>query len=174
MNGCRIVDRVACSPASREPERVSAEVTARVLNYVLADLKPHLPGGVGIKVTSYPKWTTVQRADEGSQDFHGVQIKTGRDEQGRPIGESSGVTVRNLAPSLPLIPRSARRQIAAKHALDILLGLAYPQAHKDGFRKSTDYGIVTADHPRGVMVSYQLPGTELRIELNPLPEELFD
>jgi hypothetical protein len=154
---------------------MSAEVTARVLNYLFADLKPHLPSEAGIKVTALKKWTAVQRADEGSIDLHGLQHNITRDAEGRPTGgSSSALIVRNLAPSFPLIPRSVRRQIATKHALDILLGLVYPEPSKNGFSKSTDYGIVTSDHPSGVVVSYKLSGSEPRVELKPLPHELFD
>jgi hypothetical protein len=157
---------------------MSADVTARVLNYLVADLRQHLPSGVGIRVTAHTKWTTVQRADDGSEDFHGLQTQVVRDDRGRPTGgQSRGVAVRNLGPSLPLIPRSARRQMAAKHALDILLGLAYPQPQLqgDGFRfsRSTDYGVLTADGPSGVVVSYHRPGSDERVELTPLPQELF-
>jgi hypothetical protein len=154
---------------------MSAEVTARVLKYLFADLSPHLSSGVGVKVTPHRKWTIVQRADVGSEDFHGIQTTVIRDDQGRPVsGEGSGVTVRNLAPSLPLIPRSVRRQIAAKHALDILLGLVHPQPHKDGFSRSVDYGILTEERENGVVLSYQLPGSDTRVELKPLPRELFE
>jgi hypothetical protein len=154
---------------------MSEEVTLRLLNYLIADLAPHLPDGVGFRVTAHKKWTTVQRADEGSQDFFGVQTKIDRDAQGRPIGgHSGGAAVRNLVPSLPLIPRSTRRQIAAKSGLDILLGLAYHQPRKDGLSKGTDFGILTADRQSGVVVSYQLPGSDKRVELKPMPRELFE
>jgi hypothetical protein len=98
-----------------------------------------------------------------------------RDDQRRPVSDvSSGITVRNLAPSIPLIPRSVRRHIAAKNALDILLGLLYPEPTKAGFSEGTDYEILASDNPSSVVVSYQLPGTDLRVELKPLPHELFD
>jgi hypothetical protein len=158
-----------------EASFVSAEVTARVLNYLLADLAPHLPPDVGIKVTPYAKWTTVQRADAGSQDIHGIQTKITRDGDGRPVsGTGRGASVRKLAPSLPFIPRGVRRQIAAKTALGILLDLAYPKSHTDGFSRSTDYSVLTQDTRSGVTVSYQLPGSDARVALKPLPRELFE
>ena len=129
---------------------MSVERTARVLNYLFADLKSQLPPGAGIQLTPHRKWTTVQRADDGSQDLHGIQTMVTRNDQGRPVsGSGSGVTVRDLGPSLRLIPAGARRQLAAKQALDILLELFYPQPHKDGFSKGADYGILTEDRESG-------------------------
>jgi hypothetical protein len=108
-------------------------------------------------------------------DFHGIQYKVERDDQGRPTGGShSGVTVGKLAPSAPWIPRSARRQIAAKSALDTLLEIFYPAPFAPGFHKSTDYRILSEDRPTGVVLSYQLPGSDTRVELRTLPHELFD
>jgi hypothetical protein len=162
-----------------EPRAVSEEVTVRLLNYLLADLKPHLPTDVGIKVTGHAKWTTVQRADGGPQDFYGLQTKIDRDDLGRPIGgHGSGVAIRDLVSSLLLIPRSAPRQIAVKSGLSALLDLAYPQPkpQEDGFSftRSADYGIATSDSPNRVLVSYQVPGSDERIELKRLPRELFE
>jgi hypothetical protein len=98
-----------------------------------------------------------------------------RDHQGRPVGGSgSSVTVRDLGRSSRLIPVGVRRQLAAKRALNILLELFYHQPHKDGFSKGTDYGVLTEDRESGVVVSYVLPGSDSRVELKPLPRELFE
>lgn len=123
---------------------VDTHGTAEAIEAVFEELRRHLPSGAGIKVIARRKWTTVQRADSGSEDVGGTVVQvSGRDEQGRPSSvHSSSVSLRGgLGPPVPFLPRLLRRRLAAQNALETLLGLFYDPDRGDGFHRSINYAV---------------------------------
>lgn len=151
--------------------------TARVLEAVFEQLRPHLAPGAGIKVSPRKKWTIVQRADSGSEDVGGLVVNVSqRDERGRLLStDSSGVSVRGgLGPWMPFLPRSLRRRLAAQNALETLLGLFYEPDQGAGFHRSVNCAVNATASGGGISLSYTMPGTSEAITLRPLPEDLFE
>jgi hypothetical protein len=149
---------------------VSGPRAYRLLTHVLAAIGPHLPPGVHIKLTPHRRWTTLQRADDGSIDVGPLVMTTGY--RGLPAS-SSGIVVRALGAWIPFLPRGLRRRLAAQNAAETLLDLAY-QGHDTRSGQVPDMGVRAVTRANGVTVSYTPPDhPDERIDLDPIPFELL-
>jgi hypothetical protein len=152
------------------PGMISGARAYRLLTYVLAEIEPHLPTGVHIKVTPDDRWTTLQRADDGSIDLGPLVM--GSDDRGLPKA-SSGIGVRALGPLIPFLPRKLQTRLAARHAVETLLDLAYQDldSHSD---RVPDMSVHAATTATGVAVSYIPPDRpNERVELESIPFDLL-
>lgn len=145
---------------------VSGVRAYRLLTHVLAEIEPHLPTGVHIKITPHRRWTTLQRSDDGSINVGPLVMST--DEHGLPKS-SRGIGVRGLGAWIPFLPGDLRRRLAAQDAAATLLDLAYedPDRHSGDVPDMSVHATTTAN---GVTISYIPPDrpTE-RIELDSIP-----
>jgi hypothetical protein len=119
-----------------------------LLSEVLKGIRPHLPAGFHVEMLPHRKWTTLARNS--------------------PDG-GYATTVRGIgAPTF--FPLRARAKPTVKHAVELVLQVAYwlPEMGGQGDQQDFDVrAVVTGDE---VFVSYRPPGADpdARIELPPI------
>jgi hypothetical protein len=138
---------------------------------VLDLLQPHLPPGVHVKLTPHTRWTTIQRADDGSTDIDGIHVNV--DEDARTFS-ASGSAVRGLGAWIPFLPPALRRRLAAQDAITTIVSVAF--AGLDAKLPFIIDGLTVevSSTPEGVVGMYRLPdGSNSPVTLPPIPYGLL-
>jgi hypothetical protein len=138
-------------------------------------ISPHLPSGVRVDVSPGARHSVVLRRYSESDRHLGahfvVEEETSSGNHGRIVASDAGIVVFAIGAWIPFLPRRLRARLAAQHAVELVLSVAYasmgePQTH-------ANFHVEAAIRNESVITSYADPSSFARIALAPLPLGLF-
>ena len=136
-------------------------------------VEPHLPPGVHVSMKPHRRWLTLQRADDDMTTLGPLSMTT--DEHRLPT-HGYVEAVRALGAWIPFLRRDLRRRLAAQHAVETILGIAYLDLSSRDPRplNESTWNVRASTEAGGVVVRYQRPDQPAEsIELDPLPFDLL-